>query len=160
VWTSILSLVGVALGGALTALTQRATQHAADRAEAHRLRAATSEARRDEQVRAIQEFIACAQGAERAAYRRPAAWGEDEDWTTKAGDGMEALWVAERGIALLCPETLHGPAQDYARALNQAVWREIGTAEVNEHLDVTKTAFMAAARAALSTLSAPPDRQG
>ncbi|WP_326674684.1 hypothetical protein [Streptomyces sp. NBC_01257] len=38
VWTSVLSLTGVALGGGLTALSQRATQRSADRAEERRLR--------------------------------------------------------------------------------------------------------------------------
>lgn len=39
----------------------------------------------------------------------------------------------------------------YGRALNQAVWREIGDVEVNEHLEEHKIAFMAAARASLAS---------
>ncbi|MCX5141298.1 MULTISPECIES: hypothetical protein [unclassified Streptomyces] len=153
VWTSVLSLTGVALGGGLTALSQRATQRSADRAEERRLRAATGEARRAEQLQAIKEFIACAQAAERAAYRRPDAWGEDAGWNASAGADMTALWVAERHLVLLCPPDLHAAVQAYGRALNQAVWREIGDTEVNEHLDERKAAFMSAARAALSALS-------
>jgi hypothetical protein len=44
------------------------------------------------------------------------------------------------------------PAAVYARALNQAVWREIGEVEVNEHVEAHKDAFMAAARASLATV--------
>lgn len=71
VWTLVLSLTGVALGGGLTALSQRATQRSAQRAEERRLRGASGEARRAEQLQAIKEFIACAQEAERVAYSRP-----------------------------------------------------------------------------------------
>ncbi|MFE6490540.1 hypothetical protein [Streptomyces sp. NPDC057748] len=39
----------------------------------------------------------------------------------------------------------------YGRALNQAVWREIGDVEVNEHLEEQKQAFMSAARASLDS---------
>ncbi|MFI8434003.1 hypothetical protein ACIGJO_09655 [Streptomyces sp. NPDC079020] len=153
VWTSVLSLTGVALGGGLTALSQRATQRSADRAEERRLRAATGEARRAEQLQAIKEFIACAQAAERAAYSRPDPWGGDDGWSAPAGGTMTALWVAERHLVLLCDPDLHAAVHAYGRALNQAVWRDIGDTEVNEHLEERKAAFMTAARASLSSLS-------
>ncbi|MFS0695714.1 hypothetical protein AB6N36_23430 [Streptomyces nitrosporeus] len=153
-WTSVLSLTGVALGGGLTAFSQRATQRSAERAEERRLRAATSEARRSEQLQAVKEFLVCAQAAERAAYNRPESWGDDDDWRARAGDAMTALWVAERHLVLLCDPVLHGPVHTYGRALNQAVWREIGDTEVNEHLEEHKAAFMTAARTSLSALPA------
>nr|WP_237301141.1 hypothetical protein [Streptomyces sp. CLI2509] len=55
------------------------------------------------------------------------------------------------------PPALDASARTYARALNQAVWREIGDTEVNEHLEAAKTAFMATARAILSP-PADPER--
>ncbi|AJF65982.1 hypothetical protein [Streptomyces vietnamensis] len=152
VWTSVLSLTGVALGGGLTALSQRATQRSAERSEERRRRAATEEARRAEQLQAIKDFIACAQEAERAAYSRPDPWGGDDDgWSGPAAATMTALWVAERHLVLLCDPNLHAPVHAYGRALNQAVWREIGDIEVNEHLEEHKAAFMTAARASLSS---------
>ncbi|MFG3525587.1 hypothetical protein ACGF8B_02490 [Streptomyces sp. NPDC047917] len=155
VWSSVLSLTGVALGGGLTALSQRVTQRSAERVEERRLRAATGEARRAEQLQAIKEFIACAQEAERAAYRRPDPWGDEDDgWSESAGNTMTTLWVAERHLVLLCDPALHSAVHAYARALNQAVWREIGDTEVNEHLEEHKTAFMTAARAGLSSIDA------
>lgn len=150
VWTSVLSLTGVALGGGLTAFSQRATQRSAERLEERRRRAATEEARRAEQLQAIKEFIACAQEAERAAYSRPDAWGDDDAWSGPAAATMTTLWVAERHLVLLCEPTLHASVHAYGRALNQAVWREIGDTEVNEHLEQHKAAFMTAARASLS----------
>ena len=151
-WTSILSLTGVVLGSMLTALTQRSTQRSVERAEERRQASATAETRRAEQLQAIKEFIACAQEAERAAYRRPEPWGDDEKgWMTQTQAVMTALWTAERTLVLLCDETLQDPVHVYGRALNQAVWRDIGDAEVNEHLEAQKTAFMAAARTSLAS---------
>lgn len=151
-WTSIFSLAGVVLGGGLTAFTQRATQKSAERVERGRQAIATTEARRAEQVQAIKDFIACAQEAERAAYSRPRPWGDDEDgWMTRTRTTMAKLWIAERTLVLLCPPVLHTPVHNYGRALNQAVWREIGATEVNEHLEEHKTSFMTAARASLAS---------
>ncbi|MEV6394742.1 hypothetical protein AB0M39_08175 [Streptomyces sp. NPDC051907] len=151
VWAPIFSLAGVALGGGLTALSQRAAQRSAERLEERRQAAATSEARRAEQMQAIKDFIACAQDAERAAYGRPEAWGDDEDWNSTASGVMTRLWIAERHLVLLGDADLHGPVHTYGRALNQAVWREIGDVEVNEHIEEHKIAFMAAARASLAS---------
>lgn len=150
-WASTFSLAGVALGGALTAFTQRAAQRSADRAEERRQSAATAEMRRAEQVEAIKEFLVCAQDAERAAYSRPEPWGDDEEgWMTRTQTVMTKLWTADRGVVLLCDPALEPPARAYGRALNQAVWREIGGMEVNEHLEEQKNAFMIAARASLA----------
>ncbi|MFD7860737.1 hypothetical protein [Streptomyces sp. NPDC059783] len=149
IWTSLLALAGVALGGGLTAFSQRAVQRSAERAEERRLATATGEARRAEQLQAVKDFLVCVQEAERRAYSRPENWGDDETWYKATSDAMTALWIAERHLALLCDPLLHAPTQAYARALNQAVWREIGDTEVNEHVDPHKTAFMTAARASL-----------
>ncbi|WP_330294318.1 hypothetical protein [Streptomyces sp. NBC_00503] len=151
VWAPLFSLAGVALGGSLTALSQRATQRSAERLEERRQAAATGEARRAEQMTAIKDFIACAQDAERAAYSRPEEWGDDEAWNSAASAAMTKLWIAERHLVLLSDAGLHAPAHRYGRALNQAVWREIGDIEVNEHLEEHKIAFMTAARASLAS---------
>ncbi|QHC22672.1 hypothetical protein [Streptomyces sp. GS7] len=151
-WTSVFSLTGVVLGGGLTALTQRATQQAAERTEQRREARATAEARRAEQLQAIKDFIACAQEAERAAYSRPDPWGDDEGgWMSRTQATMTNLWTAERTLMLLCDAVLHAPVHAYGRALNAAVWREIGDTEVNEHLEEHKAAFMAAARLSLGS---------
>ncbi|MFJ8896920.1 hypothetical protein ACIRCZ_20225 [Leifsonia sp. NPDC102414] len=123
-WVPAFSLAGVVLGGGLAALTQRVAQRSADRAAERRQLAATADTRRAEQVQAIQEFLACAQLAERAAYSRPEPWGSDEDGRmTKAKEVMTQLWTLDRGIALLCDPTLETPARVDGRALNQEAWR-------------------------------------
>lgn len=150
-WASVLSLSGVVLGSGLTAFAQRATLRSAERTEERKQAAATAETRRAEQLQAFKEFIACAQAAERAAYRRPEPWGDDEEgWMTQTQPIMTALWTAERTLMLLCAEAVQDPVHVYGRALNQAVWRDIGDTEVNEHLDTPKATFMAAARTSLA----------
>lgn len=84
-WTSLLSLVGVLVGGGLTAFTHRATQRTAERMELRRQQTATTEARRNELIQAIKEFVTYAQQAERAAYDRPDPWDADGGgWSTDA----------------------------------------------------------------------------
>jgi hypothetical protein len=147
-----MSLTGVVLGSGLTAFTQRATMRSAEKTEERRQAAATAEVRRAEKLQAVKEFISCAQEAERAAYRRPEPWGDDEEsWMTRAQTIMTALWTAERTLMLLCDETMQDPVHVYGRALNQAVWRDIGDTEVNEHLETRKAAFMTAARTSLAS---------
>ncbi|MEU5239362.1 hypothetical protein ACH4UR_08640 [Streptomyces lydicus] len=115
---------------------QHAAQRSADRAEERRQSIATTELRRAEQVQAIKDFFARVQDAERAAYTRPEPWGADEDgWMTTAQTVMTKLWAAARGVALLYDAALDASARAYGCALNQALWRETGDLEVNEHLE-------------------------
>ncbi|MEE4492220.1 hypothetical protein [Streptomyces sp. BE230] len=152
IWAPVLSLAGVLLGGGLTAFAQRATQRSAERTERHRLVAATAESRRAEQLAVLKEFVARAQQAEQVAYSRPEPWGDDEQgWMTGAKPVMTALWTASGNVMLMCDQRLHGPVRAYGHALNQAVWREIGDTEVNEHLETHKAAFMAAAHSSLAS---------
>lgn len=93
-----------------------------------------------------------AQAAESAAYSRPEPWGDDESgWMTRSKAVMVSLWTASGNVMLLCDESLQEPVRAYGHALNQAVWREIGDVEVNEHLETRKAAFMTAAREALAS---------
>ncbi|WP_338704015.1 hypothetical protein V2W30_39655 (plasmid) [Streptomyces sp. Q6] len=148
----LFSLLGVVLGGVLTALSQRAVQRSTEMLEERRQVDAGRQARRAEQLQTIKDYLACVQEAEGVAYRRPHTWGEDEAWHGTASSVMGRLWIAERHLVLLCHADLHAPVQAYARALNQAVWREIGDSEVNEHVEEHKRAFMAAARASLAAV--------
>ncbi|WP_433892579.1 hypothetical protein [Streptomyces sp. CA-111067] len=152
VWSSALPLVGVALGGGLAAYVERAAQRSAERVEERRQASVTAQSRRAEQLQVLKDFIVSAQGAERAAYSRPEPWGDDESgWMTGARAVMTSLWTASGNVMLLCDESLQEPVRSYGHALNQAVWREIGDAEVNEHLGTRKAAFMTAAREALAS---------
>ncbi|AEM80144.1 hypothetical protein Strvi_0356 [Streptomyces violaceusniger Tu 4113] len=149
-WTPVISMVGVAVGGALTYLTQRATQRGADRAEEHRRAAALAEERRAEQIRTVLEFIRFALEAEGVAHARPPAWEVGDEWYRTARPAIDGLRIAENGVHLLCAPGLHTPTTAYARALNQAVWQEHGEASLAERLEPVKVKFLAVARRSLT----------
>ncbi|MEU5115877.1 hypothetical protein AB0G64_30735 [Streptomyces longwoodensis] len=149
-WTPVISMVGVAVGGALTYLTQRTTQRAADRAEERRRAVAQVEERRAEQIRTVLEFIRCALEAEGVAHARPPQWEVGDDWYATARPAMDGLRIAEKSIELLCAPGLHSPATAYARALNQAVWQERDEGSLAERLEPFKTQFLAEARRSLT----------
>jgi hypothetical protein len=149
-WTPVISMVGVAVGGALTHLTQRTTQRAADRAEGQRRAAALAEERRAEQIRTVLEFVRCALEAEGVAHARPPQWEVGDDWYVKARPAMDGLRIAEKGVELLCAPDLHAPTTAYARALNQAVWQERDEGSLAERLEPFKAKFLAAARRSLT----------
>ncbi|MEE4546157.1 hypothetical protein V2S66_29845 [Streptomyces sp. V4-01] len=150
-WTPALSMVGVTVGGALTYLTQRTTQRAADRAEERRRAAALAEERRAEQIRTVLEFIRFALEAEGVAHARPVRWEVGDAWYRTARPAVDGLRIAENGVRLLCAPGLHRPAAAYARALNGSVWQEgDDEASVAERLEPFKAEFLAVARRALT----------
>ncbi|MFF7656706.1 hypothetical protein ACFZCY_44055 [Streptomyces sp. NPDC007983] len=149
-WTPVVSMVGVAVGGALTYLTQRTTQRAADHAEEQRRAAALAEERRAEQIRTVLEFIHFALEAEGVAHARPPQWEVGDEWYRTARPAMDGLRIAENGVQLLCAPDIHAPATAYARALNQAVWQEGDRTSLAERLEPFKAEFLALARRSLN----------
>ncbi|MFG2259109.1 hypothetical protein [Streptomyces mirabilis] len=150
VWTPVISMTGVALGGALAYLTQRTTQRTADRAEEQRRAAALTEERRAEQIRTVLEFIRCALEAEGVAHARPSRWEVGDEWYVTARPAMDGLRIAEKGVELLCAPGMHAPTTAYARALNQAVWQERDEGSLAERLEPSKAEFLAVARRSLT----------
>ncbi|MEU2023212.1 hypothetical protein ABZ565_13730 [Streptomyces sp. NPDC016469] len=76
---------------------------------------------------------------------------------------MGGLWDAEWHLVPLGPVRLYAPVYVHARALNQAVWREIGDFEVNERLEEHRSVFTDAARVRVpppSALNRPPGVRG
>jgi hypothetical protein len=149
-WTPVASIVGVAVGGALTYLTQRTTQRAATRAEEQRRVAELEEKRRAEQIKYVLEFIRFAFEAEGVAHARPPRWEVGDEWYRTARPAMDGLRITENGIRLLCAPPLHEPATAYSRALNQAVWRDGNGSSLVERLEPFKADFLAVARGSFS----------
>jgi len=145
-WASLLSLIGVLLGGGLSYLVQTSVQRRADRGDQRRQAAERAEARRAEQLDLLRQFIRGAQQAERAA--------EDRDgtpaWKTRALDVLDELWVCERLIHVLFDSSLHELARAYVRALDHVLWQEPEDGSLWDHLKGPKVAFLTAARAELS----------
>ena len=151
-WTPIASMAGVILGGGLTFITQRMTQRATERAEERKRQAALAEARRNEQIQALMEFIRFAHEAEGVAHARPVSWQLGDEWYRTARPAMDGLRIAEKSVELLCALSLRAPTAGYARALNQAVWhQEHDATPISGRLEPFKSAFLAAARRSLGT---------
>ncbi|WP_329453300.1 hypothetical protein OG894_42755 (plasmid) [Streptomyces sp. NBC_01724] len=148
--TPVISMIGVAVGGALTFLTQRTTQRAADQGETRRRAAALVEERRAEQIRTVLEFIRFALEAEGVAHARPPQWEVGDEWYRTARPAIDSLRIAENGVQLLCAPGLHAPVTAYARALNEAVWQERDGGSLAERLEPFKSEFLAVARASLT----------
>ncbi len=143
-------MAGVALGGALTYLTQRTTQRAVHRAERQRHSAELTKERREEQIRTILDFIRSAYVAEGVAHARPDQWEVGDEWYMAARPAMDSLRIAEQGVELLCATSLHAPTTAYTRALNHAVWQEREGLNVVEQLEPLKADFLAVARHSLA----------
>lgn len=146
-WTSVLSLAGVLLGGGLSYLAQATTQRRADRADQRRQAGERAEARRVEQLELLRQFIRVAQQVERAAEERDGSAG----WKSAARDAVDELWVCERMIHVLFAGSLHDLARAYVRALDHVLWQEQEGVSMWDYLQGPKVAFLAAAREQLTS---------
>jgi hypothetical protein len=146
VWTSVLSLAGVLLGGGLSYLAQASTQRRADRSDRRRQAGERAEARRAEQLELLRQFIRVAQQVERAAEDRDSS----PAWKAAALDAVDELWVCERMINVLFAEPVHDLARAYVTALDHVLWREPEDVSMWDYLRGPKTAFLSAAREQLT----------
>lgn len=155
VWLSLISLGGVALGGALSYLVQHRTQRSADLAESRRQRITLSETRRGERLALLERFVEVAAEAERSAFSRPSDWDDTHPWHVRTQDVMNRLWVAERLIRIQFPLPVHDAARAYFLDLNRTVWEGLPDGEsVRDYLEHNRLAFLDAARAAMDRDSA------
>lgn len=141
-WISLVSLAGVALGGGLSYLAQASTQRRSERRDERRQAEERAEVRRGERLELLREFIRLAQRAERAA--------EDADnspeWTVRAQDTLDELWVCERMMHVLFPAPVHTLARAYLIALDDVLWRRPADISLWDHLRPSKVAFLDRAR--------------
>ncbi|MFD5098596.1 hypothetical protein [Streptomyces albidochromogenes] len=150
VWVSLISLGGVALGGALSFLIQFATQRSAERTELRRQQTELSEARRAERLALLARFVEVAAEAERAAFSRPHEWDDTTPWFLTAQDAMNRLWVAERLIRVQFPLPVHNAARKYFLDLNRTVWEGLPDGEsLRDYLEDNRLVFLDAARAVM-----------
>lgn len=149
VWVSLISLGGVALGGALSFFVQFATQRSAERTEQRR-QTELSEARRAERLALLERFVEVSAEAERAAYRRPPDWDDTSTWFLATQDAMNRLWVAERLIRIQFPLHAYDAARKHFLDLNRTVWEGLPDGEsVRDYLEDNRLAFLDEARAVM-----------
>jgi len=147
VWVSILSLVGVALGGGLSYLVQASVQRRSDRVDQRRQDHERAETRRVERLELLREFIRVGQRAERASEDRD----DTSAWKASARDVLDEVWVCERMIHVLFAAPLHALARAYVHALDHVLWQELEGVSMWDYLQKPKVAFLTAAREELST---------
>jgi hypothetical protein len=146
IWVSIVSLVGVLLGGGISYLVQASTQGRTDRRERVQRADERSEARRAEQVDLLRQFIRIAQKAESAAEDR----NDSPEWKPAALDIVDELWVLERMIHVFFTQGLHERARAYVKALDRVLWEAPPDGTMWDFLQGPKVAFLDAARAELA----------
>ncbi|MCM2416149.1 hypothetical protein [Streptomyces sp. RKAG290] len=147
VWVSLISLGGVALGGALSFLVQFSTQRSAERTEQRRHQTELSEARRAERLALLERFVELGAEAERAAFSQPQEWDDTTPWFLTTRDSMHRLWVAERLIRVQFPLPVYDAARKYFLDLNRVVWEGLPDGEsVRDYLEDNRMAFLDAAR--------------
>ncbi|WP_214406283.1 hypothetical protein [Pseudonocardia lacus] len=146
IWVSVVSLVGVLLGGAISYVVQASTQSRTDRRDRATRDDQRSEARRAEQVDLLRQFIRVAQQAERAAEERDGS----PEWKSAARTVVDELWVSERMIHVFFPARMHELARAYVKALDGVLWDEPAEGTMWDVLRAPKVAFLDVARAELA----------
>jgi hypothetical protein len=150
VWVSVISLGGVALGGALSFLVQERTQQRNEQAAARKQQTDLAEVRRAERLALVERFIGVAAEAERCAFDRKPNWNDGDKWAATAREVMHRLWIAERLIRVQFPLPVHDAARAYFLDLNRAVWQDLADDEnVRDLLEDNRLVFLDAARAAI-----------
>ena len=155
-YSSLISLAGVMLGGGLSFVIQRFTQRAAERSEAVREEVRRAETRRTERMAALDKFLVHAQDAERVAMDRHL---DDAQWRSKADATMDRVWVSEKMIRILCSPAMHDAAHAFANELYHAIWKH-HESEVGDVLAPSREKLLQAARNELEQLAIPPRMSG
>lgn len=153
-----IGLAGVVVGGALTYLTQFSTARLTSKNEDRRRADQRAEARRQEQLDLLREFISVAQQGARIAERREFdgrdwAPARSDEWRAEARGAIDRLFVAQRMIQTLFSPDLHQLAWNYATAIDHVMWREreeiASEGEIWEVLQQPQREFLAGARQAI-----------
>ena len=150
--STVLPLVGVALGTTGTLLGQLLLT----RVEARRELFKIEEARRQERKAAIVDYLAAAQHAEQIEHKIAASETVDSD---QALDALRTLWLAKKVIELVCSAQVAQTAHDYAYEINKNIHLdslEVSTASERER----RVAFIEQARRELGYFGEPLLRPG
>jgi hypothetical protein len=112
--TTFLPFIGVVLGGLVSTLAQYSLGRASERAEVRRSSRERAEARRNERVAHLVDFLAAVQEAERVAVDRYHHQLTDEQWQARAKQSIDRMWVAQKTIHMLCASEVNEAARRLA----------------------------------------------
>ncbi|MGP3686177.1 hypothetical protein ACTVZO_15955 [Streptomyces sp. IBSNAI002] len=120
-WTTLAPLIGVLLGGLMSMLTQRSAGHALERGETRRGARELAEARRNERLTHLIEFLTAVQEAERVAVDRHHHNLADEQWQARAQQVLDRVWVTQKTIHVLCAPEVGEAARSLAWAVQEVI---------------------------------------
>jgi hypothetical protein len=112
--TTFLPFIGVVLGGLVSTLAQYSLGRASERAEVRRSSRERAEARRNERVAHLVDFLSSVQEAERVAVDRYHHRLADEQWQARAKQSIDRMWVAQKTIHMLCASEVNEAARRLA----------------------------------------------
>ncbi|MFE1288745.1 hypothetical protein [Streptomyces sp. NPDC058751] len=112
--TTLVSFLGVVLGGLVSTAAQYSLGRASERAEVRRSARERAESRRNERVAHLIDFLSAVQEAERVAVDRHHHDLADEEWQARAKQSIDRMWVAQKTIHMLCASEVNDAARDLA----------------------------------------------
>ncbi|MET7917524.1 hypothetical protein ABZU45_16565 [Streptomyces avermitilis] len=113
-WTRFTPLLGVVLGVVVSSLAQYSLGRASERAEVRRSVRERAEARRNERVTHLIDFLSSVQEAERVAVDRYHHHLADEQWQARQMQAVDRMWVAQKTIHMLCASEVNAAARRLA----------------------------------------------
>ncbi|GIF96782.1 hypothetical protein Cci01nite_18760 [Catellatospora citrea] len=149
---STASLIGVAIGAGLSYFSVRFQQRAAEKADVRRHAVARAEARRAEQLAALDKFLWAAQQAERVGVDRYQNGLQGDDLRHRGDQAMDHVWISEKMIMVLCSTGLHEAALSYAWGLQDTVFGSFGDGNCWDYWQPRREGFLAAMRTELEAL--------
>ncbi|MFB6841190.1 hypothetical protein [Streptomyces sp. NPDC056361] len=155
-WTTLAPLIGVLLGGLMSMLAQRSAGRALERGEARRNVRELAEARRNERLTHLIEFLSAVQEAERVAVDRYHHNLADEQWTARARQVLDRVWVMQKTIHVLCTSEVGEAARSLAWAVQEVIRKgpedpgEPQDEKVWAHIHPSRQAFLDLVRDQLS----------
>ncbi|MEU9179326.1 hypothetical protein AB0C90_21170 [Streptomyces sp. NPDC048550] len=156
VWTTLAPLVGVLLGGFMSMLAQRSAGRALERGEARRSVRELAEARRNERLTHLIEFLSAVQEAERVAVDRYHHNLADEQWQARSRQVLDRVWVTQKTIHMLCASEVSEAARSLAFAVQEVIREgpedpgEPQDEKVWVHIHPSRKAFLDLVRGQLS----------
>ncbi|MFC9588758.1 hypothetical protein ACFTUC_02935 [Streptomyces sp. NPDC056944] len=155
-WTTLAPLIGVLLGGLMSMLAQRSAGRALERGEARRNVRELAEARRNERLTHLIEFLSAVQEAERVAVDRYHHNLADEQWMARARQVLDRVWVMQKTIHVLCTSEVSEAARSLAWAVQELIRKgpedpgEPQDEKVWAHIHPSRQAFLDLVRDQLS----------
>ena len=116
-WAVIGSITGVALGGAVSFISQWITS----RAETRRHQENISEARRTERLTEIISYLKLIQQAEMIAVEKHDHRNSSAQLDLRTGQVVEAIWTAQRTLELLCEPEVSSAAHDLSGVAHKII---------------------------------------